>query len=78
MLGIIRVLTTKDNQVLQEHGNRLTELYGIRSKSSCIASQPNGINIGTINSGMPIIRNPNWNKKAVSRPKRGSRNRCLH
>ncbi|WP_309245525.1 aspartate/glutamate racemase family protein [Virgibacillus proomii] len=43
MLGIIRVLTTKDNQVLQEHGNRLTELYGIRSKSSCIASQPNGI-----------------------------------
>ncbi|NBJ68133.1 MULTISPECIES: aspartate/glutamate racemase family protein [Clostridia] len=43
MLGIIRVLTTKDNQVLEEHGSRLTELYGIESKSSCIASQPNGI-----------------------------------
>ncbi|WP_077302183.1 aspartate/glutamate racemase family protein [Virgibacillus pantothenticus] len=43
MLGIIRVLTTKDNQVLQEHGSRLTELYGIRSTSICIGSQPNGI-----------------------------------
>lgn len=43
MLGIIRVLTTEDEDVLQEHGRRLQRVYNIDSISRCIPSQPNGI-----------------------------------
>lgn len=43
MLGIIRVLTTNDEAVLQEHGKRLQQLYNIESVTRCIPSQPEGI-----------------------------------
>ncbi|GGA91365.1 aspartate/glutamate racemase family protein [Ornithinibacillus halotolerans] len=43
MIGIIRVLTTNQEDVLQEHGKRLQELYHLDSISRCIPSQPNGI-----------------------------------
>lgn len=43
MLGIIRVLTTDQKDVLQEHGKRMKEYYQIESTTRCIPSQPNGI-----------------------------------
>lgn len=43
MLGIIRVLTTKDNEILQEHGHKMYESYNVNSVTHCIPDQPNGI-----------------------------------
>ncbi|MGM0778759.1 MAG: aspartate/glutamate racemase family protein [Bacillota bacterium] len=43
MLGIIRVLTTEDESVLQEHGNKMKEYAGVDSITKCIQDQPNGI-----------------------------------
>ena len=42
-LGIIRVLTTSDDRVLQEHARILETRYGLQSLTRCIADQPNGI-----------------------------------
>jgi Asp/Glu/hydantoin racemase len=43
VLGIIRVLTTENENILQEHGKVLQEVYSIDSVSDCIPGQPNGI-----------------------------------
>lgn len=43
MLGIIRVLTTDQEDVLQEHGKRIKEIFQIESATKCIPDQPNGI-----------------------------------
>ncbi|KKI91494.1 hypothetical protein WQ54_14620 [Bacillus sp. SA1-12] len=43
MLGIIRVLTTEDENILQEHGRKMHEYAEISSVSHCIPDQPNGI-----------------------------------
>lgn len=43
MLGIIRVLTTHDNQVLQEHGKKMKDKFGIETETKSISDQPNGI-----------------------------------
>ncbi|WP_339184028.1 aspartate/glutamate racemase family protein [Oceanobacillus sp. FSL W7-1293] len=43
MLGIIRVLSTDNENILMEHGTRMKELYQIASKTKCIGEQPNGI-----------------------------------
>lgn len=43
MLGIIRVLSTKDPDVLDRHGKVLKERYGYETLSACIPNQPNGI-----------------------------------
>ncbi|WP_028549004.1 aspartate/glutamate racemase family protein [Paenibacillus sp. UNC451MF] len=43
MIGLIRVLTTDDEQVLQEHGRLITEKYGVPVVSKCIPDQPLGI-----------------------------------
>ncbi|MEN1969824.1 aspartate/glutamate racemase family protein [Lentibacillus sp. N15] len=43
MLGIIRVLTTKQETILQEHGKRMKEIFQIDSITKCIPDQPNGI-----------------------------------
>ena len=42
-LGIIRVLTTSDTALLNEHGKLLQASYGLNSISRCIPDQPNGI-----------------------------------
>lgn len=42
-LGIIRVLTTRDDSILLEHARILKEEYGIESFTRCIEDQPNGI-----------------------------------
>ncbi len=42
-LGIIRVLTTQDKTLLEEHGRLLAQEYGLSSVSRCIADQPQGI-----------------------------------
>lgn len=42
-LGIIRVLTTRDDTVLLEHARLLEREYGLRSVTRCIEDQPNGI-----------------------------------
>ena len=42
-LGIIRVLTTSDDRVLQEHARILEARYGLQSLTRCIPDQPNGI-----------------------------------
>lgn len=43
MLGIIRVLTTDQDNILQEHSKKMEESYQIKSITRCIPSQPNGI-----------------------------------
>lgn len=43
MLGIIRVLTTENQDVLKEHENILKRRYAIQAVTSCISDQPNGI-----------------------------------
>ncbi|MDI6773499.1 MAG: aspartate/glutamate racemase family protein [bacterium] len=43
MLGIIRVLSTTDPDVLDRHGKILKERYGYETLSACIPDQPNGI-----------------------------------
>src|SRR5699024_9670261 len=43
MLGIVRVLTTDQEDVLQEHGKRIKEIFQIESASQCIPYQPTGI-----------------------------------
>ncbi|MFP9229756.1 aspartate/glutamate racemase family protein [Pectobacterium cacticida] len=42
-LGIIRVLTTQDSALLEEHGRLLDNEYGLPTVSRCIPDQPNGI-----------------------------------
>lgn len=39
MLGIIRVLTTEDEKILQEHSQLMKEQYNITSISRCIPDQ---------------------------------------
>lgn len=43
MLGIIRVLTTEDKSVLNEHSLYMKDYLGIDSKTNCIPDQWNGI-----------------------------------
>ena len=43
MLGIIRVLTTDNQEVLHEHGKRMKDLFLVESVTKCITDQPNGI-----------------------------------
>lgn len=43
MLGIIRVLTTDQDHVLNEHGNILESKYPIKTETQCIPDQPSGI-----------------------------------
>lgn len=43
MLGIIRVLTTDQKDILQEHSKKMKDYYNIDSITRCIPSQPNGI-----------------------------------
>ncbi|MBJ7220530.1 MULTISPECIES: aspartate/glutamate racemase family protein [unclassified Brenneria] len=42
-LGIIRVLTTQDQTLLEEHGRLLEQEYGLSSISRCISEQEHGI-----------------------------------
>lgn len=43
MLGIIRVLTTNNEQILNEHGNIMKRMFNIDSVSCCIPDQPHGV-----------------------------------
>ncbi|WP_257347422.1 aspartate/glutamate racemase family protein [Pseudalkalibacillus decolorationis] len=43
MLGILRVLTTADENVLLEHGKKMHEFARVSSITHCIPNQPNGI-----------------------------------
>ncbi|GIP37826.1 hydantoin racemase [Paenibacillus sp. J31TS4] len=43
MIGVIRVLTTENKGVLEEHGRLIAEQYGVRAVSRCIPDQPLGI-----------------------------------
>jgi|SRR5699024_5029327 len=43
MLGIIRVLTTEDLTVLNEHGKQMEAFLGIKNETECISDQWNGI-----------------------------------
>lgn len=56
MLGIVRVLTTEDESVLQEHSVIMDKEFGISSISRCIPDQPNGVyNEHTENLAIPKI-----------------------
>ncbi|WP_209123644.1 aspartate/glutamate racemase family protein [Alkalihalobacillus sp. BA299] len=56
MLGIIRVLTTEDEAVLQEHSRMMKEEFNIDTVSRCIPEQWNGIhNDETLRLAMPKI-----------------------
>lgn len=43
MIGLIRVLTTSDEQVLNEHGRLISEMYAVPVRNECIPDQPLGI-----------------------------------
>ncbi|MFC9775299.1 aspartate/glutamate racemase family protein [Paenibacillus chitinolyticus] len=43
MIGVIRVLTTEDTKVLEQHGKLLEQTYGLPVVSKCIPDQPLGI-----------------------------------
>ena len=43
MLGIIRVLTTDNQEVLREHGKRMKDTFQVDSLTKCIQGQPSGI-----------------------------------
>jgi len=43
MIGIIRVVTTEDDQILHQHGRMIEAQYGIKTISACIPDQPDGI-----------------------------------
>jgi len=43
MIGIVRVLTTDDAEVLAAHGRRLEAKFGVSTRTLCIPDQPRGI-----------------------------------
>jgi Asp/Glu/hydantoin racemase len=43
MIGLIRVFTTDVSDILEQHGRKITELYGVPVISRCIPDQPRGI-----------------------------------
>lgn len=43
MIGIVRVLTTDDPEVLSAHGRRIERRYGVPTRTLCIPDQPRGI-----------------------------------
>lgn len=43
MLGILRVLTTENEEILLEHGKLMESALGVQSVTACIPDQPNGI-----------------------------------
>ncbi|KIL42444.1 hydantoin racemase [Gordoniibacillus kamchatkensis] len=43
MIGVIRVLTTTNTEVLEQHGNIIANRYGVPVMSRCIPDQPLGI-----------------------------------
>lgn len=43
MIGVIRVVTTEDEQILHQHGRMIEARYGIKTISACIPDQPDGI-----------------------------------
>ncbi|MCS7462223.1 aspartate/glutamate racemase family protein [Paenibacillus doosanensis] len=43
MIGLIRVFTTENQSIIEEHGNVISRLYGLPVMSKCIPDQPLGI-----------------------------------
>ncbi|WP_019122619.1 aspartate/glutamate racemase family protein [Brevibacillus massiliensis] len=43
MIGIIRVLTTSNPEILGEHGAIIEGKYGVATRSACIPDQPHGV-----------------------------------
>jgi allantoin racemase len=43
MIGLVRVLTTENAEVLQQHGRMITNMYGVPVTNKCIPDQPLGI-----------------------------------
>lgn len=43
MIGLIRVFTTENPDILEQHGRIISELYGVPVVSRCIPDQPLGI-----------------------------------
>ena len=43
MIGIVRVLTTDDPEVLSAHGRRIEQRYAVPTRTLCIPDQPRGI-----------------------------------
>jgi allantoin racemase len=43
MIGLIRVFTTEVAEIVEQHGQKITELYGVPVQSQCIPDQPLGI-----------------------------------
>lgn len=43
MLAVIRVLTTEDEELLQQHGRIIAETFGLATKSYCIPDQYQGV-----------------------------------
>ncbi|KAB7670673.1 aspartate/glutamate racemase family protein [Bacillus sp. B1-b2] len=43
MIGVIRVFTTENQDILNEHGNIISKNYGLPTDNQCIPNQPLGI-----------------------------------
>jgi allantoin racemase len=54
MIGLIRVLTTTNSGVLEQHGKMITKLYGVPVMNTCIPDQP----LGIFNDETEEIANP--------------------
>ncbi|MBK1783812.1 aspartate/glutamate racemase family protein [Prauserella cavernicola] len=42
-VGVVRVLTTSDQELLTAHGRAITDEHGIATRSVCIPDQPHGV-----------------------------------
>jgi allantoin racemase len=54
MIGLIRVLTTENSEVLEQHGRMITQKYGVPVVNKCIPNQP----LGIFNDETEEIANP--------------------
>ncbi|RFU70673.1 hydantoin racemase [Peribacillus saganii] len=43
MIGVIRVFTTEREEIVEQHGKVITDLYGVKTVNKCIPDQPLGI-----------------------------------
>lgn len=67
MIGLIRVLSTEDPEVLQQHGRMITEMYEVPVINKCIPNQPFGI----FNNETEEIANPKIVELGKSMEKEG-------
>ncbi|MCY9670175.1 AroM family protein [Paenibacillus alginolyticus] len=67
MIGLIRVFTTEDSEVLEQHGQMISKIYGVPVINKCIPDQP----LGIFNNETEEIANPKIVELGKSMEKEG-------